>query len=89
MDVSKGKGKAREVNGLGETMLGQPQESQYPTPSSTLQSSNVKASHTKVLLFDDISQVTAWAVAVAAAGPPEVADEVVIWSDEEPVCFPV
>ena len=85
-DVGKGKGKAR---GLGETMPAQPQESQYLTPSFTSQPSTVKALRSKVFLFDDMSEVAAWAAAVAAAGPPEVMDEAVVWSDEEPVRPPI
>ncbi|KAF8231424.1 hypothetical protein L208DRAFT_1277214 [Tricholoma matsutake] len=84
--IGKRKGKAR---GLGERMAAQPQESQYPTPSPTSQSSTVKVLGTKVFLYDDISEVAAWAAAVAAAGPLEVTNEVVIWSDEEPVRSPI
>jgi hypothetical protein len=49
-------------------------------------SSTVDPLHTKVFLFDDILEVSAW-----AAGPPEVmpVDEAVIWSDEEPVRSPI
>ena len=89
-DVGKGKGKA---GGLGKTMPAQPQESQHPirvsSESPISQSSIVKASRAKAFLFGDISEVAAWAAAVAAAGPPEVTDEVVIWSDEEPVRSPI
>ncbi|KAF8234603.1 hypothetical protein L208DRAFT_1393806 [Tricholoma matsutake] len=79
--IGKGKGKAR---GLSETMAAQPQESRYPTPSPTSQSSTVKVLGAKVFLYDDISEVAAWAAAIATAGPLEVTNEVVVWSDEEP-----
>jgi hypothetical protein len=83
-NISKGKGKAV---GLGETIPAHPQEFRYPTPTS--QPSTVKALRTNVFLFDDMSEVAAWAVAVAAAGPPDFRDEPVIWSDEEPVRSPI
>jgi hypothetical protein len=86
---AKGKGKAREANGNRETMLAQPQQSRYPTPSPTSQSSTVGTLRTKDFLFGDILEVSGWAAAVAAAGPPEVTDEAVIWSDEESVRSPI
>jgi hypothetical protein len=81
-DVGKGKGKAR---GLGKTMPAQPQKSHLlPSPTFT-----VKSLRPEVFLFDDVSEVAAWAAAVAAAGPPEDTDQTVIWSDEEPVRAPI
>ncbi|KAF8798826.1 hypothetical protein BYT27DRAFT_6878981 [Phlegmacium glaucopus] len=75
--------------GKGKTMPAQPPEPPYPTPSPTPEYSTVKASHSKAFLFDDLSEVVAWAAAVAAAGPPEVIDEAVVWSDEEPLRSPI
>ncbi|KIL53896.1 hypothetical protein M378DRAFT_174534, partial [Amanita muscaria Koide BX008] len=81
VNVGKVKGKA------GGTTPAQPQESQYLPPSPT--SETVKALHTRDFLYDDMSEVAAWAAAVATAGPPEDADAEVIWSDEEPVRKPI
>ena len=36
-----------------------------------------------------ISEIAVWAAAVATAGPLEVADKTVIWSDEKPVRSPI
>ncbi|KIL58429.1 hypothetical protein M378DRAFT_170589 [Amanita muscaria Koide BX008] len=81
-NVGKGKGKAT-AGGLGKTTPAQPQESRYLPPTPTSQPSRDK------FLFDDTSEVAAWAAAVATAGPPEDTDETVIWLDEEPVRSPI
>ncbi|KAM6493628.1 hypothetical protein JOM56_009989 [Amanita muscaria] len=88
-NVGKGKGKGT-ARGPGKTTPAQPQESQYLPPTPTSQTSTVKALCTRdKFLFDETSEVAAWAAAVAAAGPPEDTDETVIWSDEEPVRSPI
>jgi hypothetical protein len=43
----------------------------------------------KISLLDDVSEVFAWADTVAAAGPPEKADQIVVWSDDEDVRAPI
>ena len=84
--ADKGKGKAAQ---RGKTIPAQGQGSRYPTPSPTSPSSTAEALRDKVFLFDDPSEVAAWAEAVATAGPPEIMDETVVWSDKESVRPPI
>jgi hypothetical protein len=84
--VNVGKGKAKQTRTNKETSRAQShRQSPYPTPRT----SRYPAIDQKISLFDDVSDVSAWVDAVAAAGPPEKADQIVVWSDNEDVRAPI
>jgi hypothetical protein len=84
--VNVGKGKAKQTRANKETSRAQShRQSPYPTPRT----SRYPAIDKKISLFDDVSEVSAWVDAVAAAGPPEQADQIIVWSDNEDVRAPI
>ena len=81
-----GKGKAKQTRANKERSRARShRQSPYPTPRT----SRSPAIDKKNSLFDDVSEVSAWVDAVAAAGPPEEADQIVVWSDNEDVRVPI
>jgi hypothetical protein len=82
-NVDSFRGRTRQVKGNDKNSIFEPQQFRYPTPLRTSHLPTTDTSDRKRFLFDDESEVSAWIDAVAAAGPVEKIDEIIIPFDDE------